>query len=55
MWLSKLEVNPIPSLLAWDDPALAIDWPSLEILLSDKDRVNPVLGDSSNLPLYEAG
>jgi len=41
--------------IAWDDPALAIEWPPLDILLSDKDRVNPVLGDSSNLPLYEAG
>ena len=41
--------------IAWDDPALAIEWPPLEILLSDKDRVNPVLGDSGNLPLYEAG
>jgi dTDP-4-dehydrorhamnose 3,5-epimerase len=41
--------------IAWDDPALAIEWPQLDVLLSDKDRVNPVLGDSRNLPLYETG
>ena len=39
--------------IAWDDPALAIDWPPLDCLLSDKDLVNPKLSESVNLPVYE--
>ena len=37
--------------LAWDDPALAIDWPVpvAAALLSDKDRRHPLLAD---LPAY---
>ncbi len=37
--------------LAWNDPALAIDWPlnGLTPTLSEKDRVHPVLAD---LPAY---
>jgi dTDP-4-dehydrorhamnose 3,5-epimerase len=37
--------------LAWDDPALAIDWPvsAGAAVLSDKDRRHPVLAD---LPAY---
>ena len=33
--------------LAWDDPALGIDWqlPADRILLSEKDRRNPRIGD----------
>jgi dTDP-4-dehydrorhamnose 3,5-epimerase len=33
--------------IAWDDPALAIDWrlPTVEIVLSDKDRRQPLLAD----------
>jgi dTDP-4-dehydrorhamnose 3,5-epimerase len=33
--------------IAWDDPALAIDWrlPTSEIILSDKDRRQPLLAD----------
>jgi dTDP-4-dehydrorhamnose 3,5-epimerase len=33
--------------IAWDDPALAIDWrlPASEIVLSDKDRRQPRLAD----------
>jgi dTDP-4-dehydrorhamnose 3,5-epimerase len=33
--------------IAWDDPALAINWrlPAGEIILSDKDRKQPRLGD----------
>ncbi len=35
--------------LQWNDPALAIDWPVPEPLLSEKDRVYPALGE---LPEY---
>jgi dTDP-4-dehydrorhamnose 3,5-epimerase len=31
--------------LAWDDPDLAIEWPVDEPILSDRDRLNPELGD----------
>ena len=40
--------------IAWDDPALAIEWPQLDYLLSDKDRENPVLSESEHLPEYQA-
>jgi len=30
--------------LLWNDPALAIDWPVSEPLLSEKDRTHPPLG-----------
>jgi dTDP-4-dehydrorhamnose 3,5-epimerase len=34
--------------IAWDDPAIGIDWPlaGAEPLLSDKDRKNPPLADA---------
>ena len=35
--------------LLWNDPALAIDWPVSEPLLSEKDRAHPPLGE---LPEY---
>lgn len=40
--------------IAWDDPELAVEWPQLDYLLSDKDLENPKLSDSNNLPDYEA-
>jgi dTDP-4-dehydrorhamnose 3,5-epimerase len=40
--------------IAWDDPGLAIEWPQLDYLLSDKDIGNPKLSESDNLPDYEA-
>ena len=40
--------------IAWDDPDLAIEWPQLDYLLSDKDIGNPKLSESDNLPDYEA-
>ncbi len=32
--------------IRWDDPALGIDWPLREVLLSDKDAVAPLLADA---------
>lgn len=40
--------------IAWDDPDLAIDWPPMPYLLSEKDRTFPKLSDSEHLPVYEA-
>ncbi|MGB5425737.1 MAG: dTDP-4-dehydrorhamnose 3,5-epimerase [Gammaproteobacteria bacterium] len=39
--------------IAWDDPALAIEWPSVDYLLSDKDLKNPMLSETDRLPLYQ--
>ena len=40
----------------WDDPAIGLDWPVAEPLLSPKDAVAPLLADIplDRLPLYEA-
>jgi dTDP-4-dehydrorhamnose 3,5-epimerase len=37
--------------IAWDDPALAINWrlPAGEIILSDKDRKQPRIGDAQSI------
>ena len=37
--------------IAWNDPALGIDWkiPAEDILLSDKDRKHPLLADAPGL------
>lgn len=41
--------------IAWDDPALAIDWPPMDYLLSDKDRQFPALRACEHLPVYDGG
>jgi len=38
--------------IAWDDPDIAIAWPQLDYLLSEKDRHHPKLSDSMQLPRY---
>ena len=40
--------------IAWNDPDLAIAWPDMEYVLSDKDQDFPTLSDSRNLPVYKA-
>ena len=35
--------------LSWNDPALGIDWPDLDPVLSEKDRNHPLF---SQLPAY---
>lgn len=41
--------------LRWNDPRLAIDWPVLNPMLSEKDAVYPTLDTiaSSDLPTYQ--
>ena len=34
--------------IAWNDPALAIDWGTQSPILSDKDRAQPTLADADN-------
>ena len=41
--------------IAWDDPAIAIEWPAMEYALSDKDLHNPLLSEAeAHLPHYRA-
>lgn len=44
------------SAVAWDDPALGIDWriPEGDIILSEKDRRHPLLADCKDLFDYGA-
>jgi dTDP-4-dehydrorhamnose 3,5-epimerase len=40
----------------WNDPDIGIEWPELDVRLSDKDRNNRRLRDlGDELPVYEAG
>jgi dTDP-4-dehydrorhamnose 3,5-epimerase len=39
--------------ILWNDPALAIEWPIMEPLLSAKDAAAPRLADAPFLPNYE--
>jgi dTDP-4-dehydrorhamnose 3,5-epimerase len=34
--------------ILWSDPDLGIDWPATNVILSDKDKVHPVLKDADN-------
>ncbi len=40
--------------IRWDDPALGIDWPLEQVILSTRDAAYPLLADQSEdlLPLY---
>jgi dTDP-4-dehydrorhamnose 3,5-epimerase len=39
--------------IAWNDPAIGIEWPQVDYLLSDKDRRNPRLSEiGDRLPRY---
>jgi len=40
--------------IAWDDPEIAIKWPEMDYLISDKDLANPLLIESDHLPEYLA-
>lgn len=39
--------------IAWDDPALSIDWPTQKPVLSDKDAKHPPLADAEANFTYE--
>ena len=39
--------------IAWNDPALGIDWPTTEPILSDKDKKHPTLAEAENNFVYE--
>jgi len=40
--------------ILWDDPGIGIEWPDSEVILSDKDKVLPMLNGvcKDNLPIY---
>jgi dTDP-4-dehydrorhamnose 3,5-epimerase len=40
--------------IAWDDPDIAVEWPQLDYLISDKDLGNPGLFGNENLPVCES-
>ena len=40
--------------IAWDDPDVAIAWPAIDYILSEKDQGFSRLADSQHLPRYRA-
>lgn len=38
--------------IAWNDPAIAIEWPLQDITLSERDQHNPTLAEQTHLPIY---
>ena len=42
--------------ILWNDPAIGVDWPLRDPVLSDKDRTaRPIAELTEQLPLYEEG
>lgn len=43
--------------IQWDDPQVGIEWPVSDVLLSDRDKANPLLSAQSaeKLPQYQEG
>jgi dTDP-4-dehydrorhamnose 3,5-epimerase len=41
--------------IRWDDPELSIAWPVTDPVLSEKDRLNPTLGEipAEDLPVFD--
>jgi dTDP-4-dehydrorhamnose 3,5-epimerase len=37
--------------IAWNDPALGIDWPTVDPIVSDRDRSNPSLAEALQEPV----
>ncbi len=37
--------------IAWNDPALGVDWPATDPILSDRDRSNPSLAEALRDPI----
>ncbi len=37
--------------VAWNDPTLGIDWPTVDPILSDRDRSNPALAEALRDPI----
>jgi dTDP-4-dehydrorhamnose 3,5-epimerase len=38
--------------IAWDDPAIGIDWPVTDPILSARDQQNPILAEADNTFVY---
>lgn len=38
--------------IRWNDPAIGIEWPGIEPLLSPKDAAAPLLADATLLPVF---